>query len=70
MLQLPRRCLSISPATRSTKSGVAFHEQGNLGDMDGPVMLQKRLQSAQRVLKFITTNTVSVSIDALKTECR
>ena len=44
--------------------------QGNLVDMDGPVMLQKRLHSAQRVLKFISSDTVSVSIDALKTECR
>jgi len=43
--------------------------QGN-GDMDGPVMLQKRMHSAQRVLKFMSTNTVSISVGALKTECR
>jgi hypothetical protein len=44
--------------------------QGNKLDMDGPVMLQKRMHSAQRVLKFMSTNTVSISVGALKTECR
>ena len=54
----------------TNERGGVVYLQGNLVDMDGPVMLQKRLHSAQRVLKFISSDTVSVSIDALKTECR
>lgn len=67
------------PLCRSFRLGISVQKmatdkrqsaQGNQLDLDGPVMLQKRLQSAQRVLKFISTNTVSISVDALKTECR
>ena len=45
------------------------HSQGNLEAAEGPVLLQKRLQAAHRVLRFIGSGKISVSTKALMTEC-
>ena len=43
--------------------------EGHLGEIDGPMLLQKRLKSAKRVLKFMQNNEVTISIKSLEQEC-